>query len=43
VTDLCLPDALKPGDIHEILAAAAGAEPKLRKIVLGVLARDLAG
>jgi purine-nucleoside phosphorylase len=43
VTDMCLPDALKPGDIHEILAAAAGAEPKLRKIVLGVLARDLAG
>ncbi|MBN2023370.1 MAG: purine-nucleoside phosphorylase [Pirellulales bacterium] len=37
VTDLCLPDALKPGDIAEILAVAAGAEPKLRKIVLGVL------
>lgn len=37
VTDLCLPDALKPADIDEILAVAAGAEPKLRKIVLGIL------
>jgi purine-nucleoside phosphorylase len=39
VTDMCLPDALKPGNIQEILAAAAGAEPNLRKIVLGVLAQ----
>lgn len=39
ITDMCLPDALKPADIHEILAVAAAAEPKLRKIVLGVLAR----
>lgn len=38
VTDLCLPDALKPANIQEILATAAEAEPKLRKIVLGVLA-----
>lgn len=38
VTDLCLPDALKPANIHEILAHAAAAEPKLRAIVLGVLA-----
>jgi purine-nucleoside phosphorylase len=37
VTDICLPDALKPANIEEILAAAAAAEPKLRKIVLGVL------
>ncbi len=37
VTDMCLPDALKPINIEEILATAAGAEPKLRKIVLGVL------
>jgi purine-nucleoside phosphorylase len=42
VTDLCLPDALKPADISAILATAAGAEPKLRKIVLGVLAREAA-
>jgi len=38
ITDLCLPDALKPAKIEEILAIAAGAEPKLRAIVLGVLA-----
>ena len=40
VTDMCLPDALKPVDIDEILATAAAAEPKLRQIVLGVLARE---
>jgi purine-nucleoside phosphorylase len=39
VTDMCLPDALHPVDIAEILATAAAAEPNLRKIVLGVLAR----
>jgi len=38
VTDVCLPDTLKPADINEILEVAAGAEPKLRAIVLGVLA-----
>jgi purine-nucleoside phosphorylase len=43
VTDLCLPDALKPTDINVILATAAGAEPKLRKIVLGVLAQEQKG
>ncbi len=42
VTDLCLPDALKPADIEEILATAASAEPKLRSIVLGVLAGEAA-
>lgn len=42
VTDLCLPDALRPADVREILAVAASAEPKLRAIVLGVLG-DLAG
>jgi purine-nucleoside phosphorylase len=40
VTDMCLPDALKPANIDEILAAAAKAEPKLRKIVLGIIARE---
>jgi purine-nucleoside phosphorylase len=43
VTDLCLPDALKPADIREILAAAAGAEPKLRAIVLGILEQETRG
>ena len=42
ITDMCLPDALKPLDIDEILATAARAEPNLRKIVLGVLAQEAA-
>lgn len=37
VTDLCLPDALAPVCVEEILAVAAAAEPKLRGIVTGVL------
>jgi purine-nucleoside phosphorylase len=40
ITDLCFPDTLKPVDIKEILHAAAIAEPKLRKIVLGVLENE---
>ena len=40
ITDQCLPDALQPVDIDDILATAARAEPNLRKIVLGVLARE---
>jgi purine-nucleoside phosphorylase len=40
VTDLCFPDTLKPANIEEIIATAAEAEPKLRKIVLGVLAQE---
>jgi purine-nucleoside phosphorylase len=43
VTDMCLPDALKPVDIEEILATAARAEPKLRKIVLGIVKEETAG
>lgn len=42
ITDMCLPDALKPANIHEILDTAARAEPNLRKIVLGAIAH-LAG
>ncbi len=42
VTDMCLPDALKPASIEEILKTAAEAEPKLRKIVLGVLSHEAA-
>jgi purine-nucleoside phosphorylase len=37
ITDMCLPDCLKPADIKEILATAAVAEPKLRTIVHGIL------
>jgi purine-nucleoside phosphorylase len=39
VTDLCLPDALKPVRIEEIIAVANQAESKLRTIVRGVLER----
>jgi purine-nucleoside phosphorylase len=38
-TDLCLPDALEPVRIEEILAVANQAEAKLRTIVKGVLER----
>ncbi len=37
VTDLCLPDALEPVKIEEILAVARSAEAKLRTIVRRVL------
>lgn len=40
VTDMCLPDALEPADIDAILATAAEAEPKLRKIVLAIVAEE---
>jgi purine-nucleoside phosphorylase len=40
ITDLCFPDALEPADINRILAHAASAEPKLRKVVLGVLQQE---
>jgi purine-nucleoside phosphorylase len=42
VTDMCLPETLQPVAIDDILAAAAAAEPKLRKIVLGVLRAEAA-
>ena len=38
-TDMCLPDALQPVRIEEILAVANQAEAKLRQIVKGVLER----
>lgn len=39
VTDLCLPDALEPVRIEEILAVARQAESKLRRLVIGILGR----
>lgn len=39
VTDRCLPDALEPATIESILAVAAEAEGKLRRIVMKVLTR----
>jgi len=42
ITDMCLADALKPADTNEIIAVANAAEPKLTKLVMGVLAEELA-
>jgi len=39
VTDICLPDALKPASIDEIIAIANDAEPKLAALVEEVIAR----
>jgi purine-nucleoside phosphorylase len=40
VTDMCLADALKPANVAEIIATANEAEPRLRKLVMGVLAEE---
>jgi purine-nucleoside phosphorylase len=37
VTDMCLPDALRPAVVEEIIATANAAAPKLTKLVMGVL------
>jgi purine-nucleoside phosphorylase len=37
VTDICLPDALKPVDVSEIIRVANEAEPNLATLVTGVL------
>jgi purine-nucleoside phosphorylase len=39
VTDRCLPDALEPVRIEDVIAVANAAEGKLRTIVRGVLER----
>lgn len=39
ITDICLPDALVPVSLEEILEVAREAEGKLRRVVRGVLAR----
>ena len=41
ITDMCLPDALRPADIQEILAVAGQAQPRLTQLVTGVLAGEL--
>ena len=38
ITDQCLPDALKPAHLPEIIAVAKRAEPSLSTVVKGVLA-----
>ncbi|MGL4593265.1 MAG: purine-nucleoside phosphorylase [Thermoguttaceae bacterium] len=40
VTDMALPDALKQANVAEIIATANAAEPKLTKIVCGVLQKN---
>jgi len=40
ITDMCLPDALKPADVSEIVRIAGEAEPRLTKLLLGVLAEE---
>ena len=42
ITDMCFPDALEPADVQKIIAVANGAEPKLTKLVLGVLVGEKA-
>ncbi len=37
ITDMCLPDALKPADVPKIIATANEAEPRLRALVMGIL------
>ncbi|MGV3484889.1 MAG: purine-nucleoside phosphorylase [Planctomycetaceae bacterium] len=38
ITDMCLPDALRPANVEEIIATAMAAEPKLRQLVRGIVA-----
>jgi len=39
VTDMCLPDALEPATVERIIAVAAGVEPRLTRVVRGLLER----
>jgi purine-nucleoside phosphorylase len=39
ITDLCLPDALEPATVEQIIAVANRAEPNLTALVRGVLER----
>lgn len=39
ITDRCLPDALEPASVDQIIATALAAEPSLTALVRGVLAR----
>lgn len=40
VTDMCFPDSLQPANVEEIIATANAAEPKLRALLMGVLAQE---
>ena len=40
ITDMCLPDALQPANVEEIIAIANDAEPRLTALVTGVLEQE---
>lgn len=40
ITDMCLPDSLKPAVVEEIIAVANSAEPKLRALVTGIVEHE---
>ena len=40
ITDMCLADALEPADVNVIIKVANEAEPKLSKLIMGVLAEE---
>jgi purine-nucleoside phosphorylase len=42
ITDMCLPDALEAADVSKIIAIANDAEPRLTKLLTGVLEFDAA-
>jgi len=42
VTDVCLPDCLRPVDVAEIIAVANAAEPRLTALVTGLLKHEAA-
>ncbi|MCA9178818.1 MAG: purine-nucleoside phosphorylase [Planctomycetales bacterium] len=42
ITDMCLPDALEEANVEKIIAIANDAEPRLRQLVMGVLAEEQA-
>jgi len=39
ITDQCLPDALEPASLPQILKVARAAEPRLTSVVTGVISR----
>jgi purine-nucleoside phosphorylase len=39
ITDQCLPDALAPASVEQIIAVARAAEPRLTALIRGVLER----
>ena len=41
ITDMCFPDSLEPADVNEIIKIANQSEPKLRALVMGVLAKQV--